>query len=569
MNLFEIIEKSVYDFGVSAPFGGYLPNQKNQGVRSRISTLAERPTDSAASNATSSGQWLGLALNAAQLGAFDFNPQTGNLVASETARRHFGFPSGNETSYTMLLDGVHPDDREKVTRLIEDAMQKGGSGRYTSEHRTVGIEDGLERWLSVAGRVFFDAGGRARQFIGVTQDITARKRLEDQFLQAQKLDGMGRLASGVAHDFNNLITVITGYAQMSIDDLPLENPVRESLIEISKAAARAASLTRQLLAFSRRQISTPKSFVLNDLVREFEKMLQRLIGEDIELALLLDPEAGLLYADPGQIEQVLLNLAVNARDAMPKGGRLYIETSTFLADQETARAHLLPAPGRYVLLSVSDTGTGMDEEVKARIFEPFYTTKETGKGTGLGLSTVYGIVKQSGGTISVYSEPGHGSTFKMFFPAAKTEYQERREVSPEIALAGYECILLVEDEASVRKYVREILTRNGYTALEACNGREALDMARQHQGPIHLLLTDVVMPEMGGVDLIAEFARLRREVPVLCMSGYSDRMWQTGELSGYIQKPFTPKALLVQLRAILNRAESGQVFLGGPANEVN
>ena len=534
--------------------------QQIQDLERQLSRSAERIRQLEAAGGPEalheSEERLALAMNAAQFGAFDFYPQSGKLILSAVARRHFGLPPAVEASYQVLLRGMHPDDRPRVDRLLQQAMRPESGGRYTAEFRIIGAQGQLERWLSARGQLFFDLDGNAVRFIGVTQDLTERKHLEDQFLQAQKLDGIGRLASGVAHDFNNLITVITGYTEMALGDLALETPLRDSMEEIGKAAMRAASLTRQLLTFSRRQISQPKEIVLNDLVGEFEKMLERLIGEDVELVLSLDPEAGALRADPGQIEQVILNLAINARDAMPHGGRLFIETSRFLAGEEIAHAQLGMAAGEYVLLSVSDTGSGMTEDVKAHIFEPFFTTKEVGKGTGLGLSTVYGIVTQSGGTISVCSEPGHGSTFKMRFPAVEAGRSGSAKPSAEVTPAGYETILLAEDEAAVRKYVRQILERQGYTVLEACNGREALEAAQRHRGPIHLLLTDIVMPEMGGVDLVAEFGVARRQVPVLCMSGYTDRVWRQEDL-GYLQKPFTPTALLTQLRTILDAAEAG------------
>jgi two-component system cell cycle sensor histidine kinase/response regulator CckA len=499
---------------------------------------------------------LALAMNAAQFGAFDFYPQSGKLILSTVARRHFGLSPAAEASYEVLLRRTHPDDRSRVDRLLQEAMRPESGGRYAAEYRTIGVQGRLERWLSARGQVFFDPEDNAVRIIGVTQDLTERKHLEDQFLQAQKLDGIGRLAAGLAHDVNNLITIIIGYTEMALSGISPETPLRDSMEEIGNAAMRVASLTRQLLTFSRQQSSQPKEINLNDLVGEFKKMLQRLIGEDVELVLALDPEAGALRADPGQIEQVILNLAINARDAMPQGGRLFIETSRFLADEEVAQAQLGMVAGEYVLLSVSDTGSGMMEDVKAHIFEPFFTTKGVGKGTGLGLSTVYGIVARSGGTISVCSEPGHGSTFKLRFPAVEAGRSGTPKPSAEVTPAGYETILLAEDEATVRKYVRQILERQGYTVLEASNGREALELAQQHRGPIHLLLTDIVMPEMGGVDLVSEFGAARCQVPALCMSGYTDRVWRQGEF-GYLQKPFTPTGLLTQLRAILDAAEAG------------
>jgi PAS domain S-box-containing protein len=386
-------------------------------------------------------------------------------------------------------------------------------------------------------------------------DLSERRRLEDQFLKAQKLEGIGRLAGGVAHDFNNLLTVITGYAQMALSDLDPQHPIYDSLGEISAAAERATVLTRQLLAFSRRQVSQPRDIAMNDVVSGFEKMLRRLIGEDIELVLSLNPDAGGLHADPGQIEQVILNLAVNARDAMPTGGKLAIETSSLFVDEEFAAANLSLPPGEYVMLAVSDTGVGMSAEVKAHVFEPFFTTKEPGKGTGLGLSTVYGIIKHCGGSIWIYSEVGQGTTFKLLFPAEKAKHEESAPAPLSVDPSGDETILLAEDEAGVRRYVRQILERHGYTVLEAENGREALELARENSGGVHLLLTDVVMPKMGGAELAEEFFAAWPAVPVLCMSGYTDRLGKVpARAASYVQKPFTPAVLLGKIRELLGEA---------------
>jgi signal transduction histidine kinase len=383
-----------------------------------------------------------------------------------------------------------------------------------------------------------------------------RLQLEAQLQQAQKLDCIGRLAGGVAHDFNNLISVIVGYAQIALDELPVKHPLREAMSEIMKAAMHGGSLTRQLLDFSRKQITQPQDVAMNDVVRDFEKMLKRLIGEDIEVVLSLQPDAGALLADPYQIEQVIMNLAVNARDAMPDGGKLFIETSRFEAPAEGSM-RLGDLAGTYVQLAVRDTGTGMLPEVKEHIFEPFFTTKEPGKGTGLGLSTVYRIVTQCGGSITVESEAGHGSTFKMLFPSVESSVVDAQVATGLHNFSGSETILMAEDEAGVRKYVRQILERTGYKVLEASNGNQALEAAQKHREPIHLLLTDLVMPEMGGIDLVSEFGSLRPHVPVLCMSGYPERLWRTRERTSYLRKPFTAAMLLAQVRSLLDIAESG------------
>ncbi len=307
-----------------------------------------------------------------------------------------------------------------------------------------------------------DAAGVPIGILEINRDISDRKRLEDQFRQAQKLEGIGRLAGGVAHDFNNLLTIISGYAQTVLDDLGAQHPLRGPMEQISKAATRATNLTRQLLIFSRRQVSESRNIVLNELVRDFEKMLRRIIGEDIDLVLSLDPNAGVLRADAGQIEQVILNLAVNAKDAMPKGGTLSIETSSLHVDAEFAQKHLSVQPGLYVVLVVTDTGIGMSLEVKSHLFEPFFTTKEAGKGTGLGLSTVYGILKQSGGSIWAYSEPGRGTVFRMLFPAVQAEAAPAPPAPAKVSV-GNETILLAEDEPDVHKFTRMVLERHGYS----------------------------------------------------------------------------------------------------------
>jgi two-component system, cell cycle sensor histidine kinase and response regulator CckA len=397
--------------------------------------------------------------------------------------------------------------------------------------------------------------GQLLCFATVIRDITSRKHLEEQLLQSQRLDSLGQLAGGVAHDFNNLLTVIAGYAEMILAELSSDHPIRESVGEISLAAERAGALTRQLLAFSRRQAGEQKDIVLNDLVRNIEKMLKRLIGEDIDLVLSLDENAGSLRADPGHIEQVIVNLVVNARDAMPAGGRLLIETARLPVDKEFSDMHMAVPPGDYVLLTVSDTGIGMTPEVKARIFEPFFTTKEKGKGTGLGLSTVYGIVKQSRGAIWVYSEPRRGSVFKLLFPAVRAAGQQPQAEPASPPWRGHETILLVEDESGVRKYIRQVLERHGYNVLEASNGNLAMSMVRKHPGQIDLLLTDVIMPDCGGVELANRFALAQPGVPIVYMSGYNDRIWLRDSLDvNFLQKPFAPDTLLTRLRGILDSA---------------
>lgn len=393
--------------------------------------------------------------------------------------------------------------------------------------------------------------------LAFVSDISERVALQRQLLQSQKLESVGHLAGGVAHDFNNLLTVIRGYAQMALARPHFSEELREPLSEIVRAADRAASLTRQLLMFSRRQAGAPRTISLNELLGNLERMLRRLIGEDIELLFLLSPQAAAVRADPAHIEQVVVNLSINARDAMPHGGRLIIETAAVRADAPYAHSHPGVQAGDYVALKVTDTGSGMTPEVKTHIFEPFFTTKQPGKGTGLGLSTVYGIVKQSGGTISVYSEPGQGTTFKILFPAAEAESPEAQAGETPLTLSGSETILVVEDEPGVRRFIQGVLQSEGYRVLEAADGASASQIAASESGPIHLLLTDLVMPGMGGADLAVSFAKLRPEAPILLMSGYSDRALGSVPVDAMIEKPFTPRALLHCVRETLNKRLGG------------
>jgi len=501
-------------------------------------------------------EWLALAVSVTQLGMFDFYPQSAKFVLSEGGKRHLGLPPDAEVSYEMFLSGLHPDDRDRVNDLVRKTFDPGSGGECTADYRIIGLEDRVERWLSARGRVFFDSEGHPIRFVGVTIDITERKQLEEQFRQAQKLEGIGRLAGGVAHDFNDSLTVIAGYSQMTLDELPPLHPLRSGVEEVVKAAALATNLTRQLLAFSRRQSSRTETIVLNVLVASVQKMLGRMIGADVNLVVCLDPAAGAIRADAGHIEQVIMNLVVNARDAMPDGGKLTIETASQIVDERLAASRLDLAPGLYAALTVTDTGTGISPEVKAHIFDPFFTTKKQGKGTGLGLSTVYGIVKQCGGSISVHSELGRGTRFTILLPEVEAQAGEAVAL-PAVSLPLVtETILLAEDEAGVRGFVRLTLEHHGYRVLECSNGREAIERALQHPGSIHLLITDAVMPEMGGAELAGHFADCRPGVPVLCITGDSSAVWPgVASETGCLQKPFTPAALLTRVRALLDRKE--------------
>jgi PAS domain S-box-containing protein len=393
-------------------------------------------------------------------------------------------------------------------------------------------------------------------FSAFVRDITERKQLQQRLIQSQKLEAVGQLAAGVAHDFNNVLTAIFGYVDLLIEDLPEASPMQPDLEEVRKAARRAAGLTRQLLAFSRQQVLQPAVLNLNQIVAEIQKMLDRLIGADIELHTVLAPTAGNVHADPGQLEQVLLNLAVNARDAMPTGGRLTIETANAELSEDYAAAHQPVVPGSYVMLAVSDTGTGMDAQTRGRIFEPFFTTKEKGKGTGLGLATVYGIVKQSGGYIWVYSEPGHGATFKVYLPRVDAPIDVHRAVESAGTTSGTETVLLAEDDELLRPLARGVLVKLGYTVLDAANAAAAIAVARQHPGDIQLLISDVVMPGESGLELARKLLGDRPNVRVLYISGYTDEaVVRHGLLergTNFLQKPFTPATLARKVREVLD-----------------
>ena len=404
-----------------------------------------------------------------------------------------------------------------------------------------------------------DPSGRVVNYVAVKRDVTSIRRMEEQLRQSQKMEAVGRLAGGVAHDFNNLLTAISGYSDLLLHRLPDYSTLRRDVEEIRKAGDRAAALTRQLLAFSRRQVLQPKVLDLNIVVTTMEHMLRRLIGEDIDLSTELSPSLSRVKADPGQIEQVIVNLAVNARDAMPDGGRITIATADTELSPAYAAAHPEVRPGPHVLLSVADTGHGMSDETQAHLFEPFFTTKERGKGTGLGLATVYGIVQQSGGHLRVNSAADRGSTFLIYLPRVESPgdgAQETDRSLPSHPSPGTETVLLAEDEEVVRRIAREILSGNGYKVLEAGNGREALLLAEAHRGEIHLLLTDVVMPKMSGRELTEAIRPLRPGLRILYMSGYTDDdILRDGVLEGgipFLQKPFTPEGLARKVREVLD-----------------
>jgi len=457
-------------------------------------------------------------------------------------------------------DRVHPDDRERVAEAEREFARNGKPLRQ--EYRML-ARDGRVLWFRdeavLQKRPSSDAGPAKAVMQGVLHDITEQKRLEDQLRQAQKMEAVGRLAGGVAHDFNNLLMVIQGHTSLLTERLAEGTAERRSVDQIQKSSERAAGLTRQLLAFSRMQVMQPKVLDLNGVVADLGKMLRRVIGEHIELILRYDSNLGRVKADPGQIEQVLINLVVNARDAMPSGGKLVVETCNLALDEAAARRVPSLKAGSYVVLSVSDTGIGMDPETQSHIFEPFFTTKEQGKGTGLGLATVYGIVQQSGGNITVYSQPGQGATFRLYLPRVEEPADRGSGIRPRPKIPkGSETVLLVEDETEVRELAREALRRGGYAVLEARDGEHALRLAESFAGPIHLLVTDVVMPNMGGPDLAARLQEVRPSIKVIYMSGYSEYTSaghaRVGPLTAFLQKPFSLEMLGRKVREVLDES---------------
>ena len=454
------------------------------------------------------------------------------------------------------FDFVHPEDLEKVVAgFAEGVNEEGATRRLQFRFRH---QDGTWRLIEGIGRsLFHDPVVRGAVING--RDITERTTLEAQLRQAQKLEAVGRMVGGVAHDFNNILAVILGTSEILQADLTVGHPSHEDVTEIRRAAERGATLTRQLLAYSRQQVLLPRRLDVNALVRNLEGMLSRMLGEDVELVMRLQSTPAMVQADPGQLEQVLLNLAVNSRDAMPEGGRLEVETAEVELDDHYTAVHAPMEPGWYVLLSVSDTGQGMSDEVKAHAFEPFYTTKEAGKGTGLGLATVYGIVKQSGGFVWLYSEPGRGTSFKIFLPMVSDAADPVRPavMDAPASLRGTETILIAEDNTAVRLLTRKALERQGYTVLEA-TGADAVEVVSSHPGPIHLLLTDTVMPGVTGPALAARLAEARPGLRVLHMSGYTDNaplLTQVMASGGaFLQKPFTVASLARKVRSVLDGA---------------
>jgi signal transduction histidine kinase len=480
-------------------------------------------------------------------------------IFNRAVRELYGLPAGPIptelwTDYFTLLepDGFTPLalDRYPLRRAVEGEV-------VDRAEIVIATRAQPQRSVLVSARPVVDSQGVRLGAVMAVHDVTERRLLEGQLLQAQKMEAVGRLAGGIAHDFNNMLTAIISYSDLLLQDFDAGDRRRDDVQEISSAALRAAALTRQLLVFSRQQVTRPAIVDLNASVAELEKMLSRLIGADVGVTTRLEPELGKVKVDAGQIEQVIMNLVVNARDAMPSGGELLIETANVVLDDSYSIAHAFTHPGPHVMLSVSDTGCGMTREVQERMFEPFYTTKDAGKGTGLGLSTVYGIVRQAGGHVWVYSEVDKGSTFKIYLPRIDAPVATVAEAAPVAApRRGSETVLLVEDDDAVRGVATRILRKTGYTVLEAINGTEALRICADPSIAIDVIITDMVMPELGGREFAAKLQEHRRDVRVIFMSGYTEDAVTRQSLlepgAAFIEKPFAPHELTRKLRLVLD-----------------
>jgi PAS domain S-box-containing protein len=494
------------------------------------------------------------ALKSARVGIWDLDCKTGTVRWSETIETQYGMaPGAFGGTFEAFIECIHPDDRASVLETVGTAMKSGGE--FSVQNRSI-WPNGTVRWLSGAGRILLDEEGEPVGGVGISQDVTERHILEAQFLQAQKMEAIGRLAGGVAHDFNNLLTVILGFCELLLADGDSDDPRRADIGEIQKAGRRAAGLTRQLLAFSRKQIIEPTRLDLNIVLVDMQVMLRRLIGEDVKVLLDLRPKLAGVLADRGQIEQIVLNLAVNAKDAMPKGGTLTIETDNVDLDDHYAATHVGVKSGPHVALTMSDTGTGMSPEVQARLFEPFFTTKDEGKGTGLGLATVHGIVTGSGGHVSVYSHVDKGTSFKVYFP--RTDAAEKVLAAPPslARTTGAVTVLVVEDADGLRALAGRMLERQGYTVLVAAGAEEALRLFDENPS-IDVLLTDVVMPGASGPELTTKLIKRRSTLKVVYMSGYTDEaIVHHGVLEPgitFLHKPFTAEALGIKIHEALDR----------------
>jgi len=496
------------------------------------------------------------ALESASVGIWDIDYTTGVLQWSDTLEAQHGLQPGTFAgTFEAFVDRIHPDDRSAVLETLATATKAGED--FSIQHRSI-WPDGTVRFLTGAGRIHLDAEGKPARGVGISLDITERRTLEEQYQQAQKMEAIGRLAGGVAHDFNNLLTVILGYCELWLTGLDPDEARQRDIGEIQKAGIRAAGLTRQLLAFSRKEIIEPTLLDLNAVVTDMRVMLGRLIREDVNVVLSHPLELDCVKADRGQMEQIVMNLAVNAQDAMLKGGTLTIETANVELDEEYARSHLAVRPGAYVALTVTDTGSGMTPQVLARVFEPFFTTKDPGKGTGLGLATVHGIAARNGGSVNVYSEVGKGTSFTVYFPAADATSMvvvPRVQTVPPRAVSG-ETVLVVEDADGLRELTKKLLLRLGYTVLVAANADEALQLF-DGDATIDVVLTDVVMPGASGPELTRQLVERRPATKVVYMSGYTeDAIVHHGVLIpgiAFLHKPFTTEALGRKIREALDR----------------
>jgi len=491
----------------------------------------------------------------APLGIYRTTPEGRILAANAAFARMLGYDDPEELTGLDMARDVYASPEERARLLSQLGQQDDFAIEAQWKRR-----DGAAVVARLNVHAVRGPAQRIQCFEGLAEDVTQQRSLEAQYRQAQRLEAVGRLAGGVAHDFNNILTAITGYSELLLSDLAADDRRRSDVEEIRAAAQRAAVLTRQLLAFSRRQVFQVSVLDLNTVVRTLDRMLRRLIGEDVRLELALSEGLGAVRADPAQMEQVVMNLAVNARDAMPAGGRLTIETANVVLDESYARVHRGAAPGRFVMLAMSDTGIGMDAETQSHIFEPFFTTKEPSKGTGLGLATVYGIVKQSGGNVWVYSEPGRGATFRLYIPRVDEQPEDLAQQAAVAVAGGHETVLLAEDDAMVREVVAQALEKKGYRVLRASDGPMALDLARGHSARIALLATDLVMPGMTGRELALALLAERPDLRVIYMSGYADdAVVRHGVLEKglhYLQKPFSIADLARKVREVLDAPQA-------------
>jgi len=486
----------------------------------------------------------------AHLGNWDWDIERNELFWSDEVYRIFGIAEKESLTYESFIEYIHPEERESVKKAIEDAINR--KKPYSIDHRII-RPDGVERIVHEEGEVFFDNSGNPLRMSGTVQDITDYKKLEEQLIQAQKMEAVGQLAGGIAHDFNNLLTAIIGYASIILEDLKEDDPVAVRVNHILGAAEKASNLVQNLLTFSRKQISNPRPVDLNEIIKNILNLLKRLVKEDIEFKSELSGEL-IIMADSGQIEQILMNLVTNARDAMPEGGVITIETGKIMIDDLFIRTHGFGQVGEYALLSISDTGTGMDDKTKEKIFEPFFTTKETGKGTGLGMAMVYSIVKQHNGYINLYSELYKGTTFKIYFPLMGESWEKDKIEHPEEIRGGVETILLAEDDNEVRTLISGVLRSAGYTVIEAVDGEEALKRFREEQEKINLMVLDIIMPKNNGIEVYKEVKRVRSDIKAILMSGYSLSIIREKIPEDYfIPKPVRPAELLKKVREVLDR----------------